>query len=42
MNNLKRATEVAPNWGKAWHHYALFNVAALDHFTRVRPEDGKT
>lgn len=34
LGYLRRATELAPQWGKCWHHFALFNCAALDHFSR--------
>lgn len=31
---LHQSTVDSPQWGKAWHNWALFNVAALNHFTR--------
>lgn len=31
---LRRATEVGGNWSKAWHHWALFNVALMDAAAR--------
>lgn len=32
LSSLHLATQTAPEWGKAWHHWALFNVQAIDHF----------
>lgn len=28
---LHQGARDSPHWGKAWHHWALFNVAALNH-----------
>ncbi|GAB2218009.1 hypothetical protein Droror1_Dr00001224 [Drosera rotundifolia] len=30
---LGSATQCAPNWGKAWHRWALFNTAVMSHYT---------
>lgn len=38
LSSLQTCTRVAPSWGKAWHHWALFNVAAMDHFAYSDPE----
>ncbi|WOK94449.1 serine/threonine-protein kinase TOR [Canna indica] len=36
--SLKKATEFAPDWAKAWHTWALFNTAVMSHYTlRGRP-----
>ena len=32
LSALHTATQTAPEWGKAWHHWALFNVLAIDHY----------
>ena len=32
LRSLKSATDCAPNWGKAWHTWALFNTAAMAHY----------
>ena len=31
LGSLHLATQAAPHWGKAWHHWALFNVDIMDH-----------
>ncbi|KAL4435039.1 hypothetical protein ABPG77_003864 [Micractinium sp. CCAP 211/92] len=35
MANLKAATEAAPSWGKAWHHWAYFNCEAMVFYGRA-------
>ena len=32
MTSLKAATESAPAWGKAWHHWAYFNCEAMVYY----------
>ena len=32
LSALHTATQTAPEWGKAWHNWALFNVLAIDHY----------
>ncbi|KDD76204.1 FAT domain-containing protein, partial [Helicosporidium sp. ATCC 50920] len=41
MTSLKTATEFAPGWGKAWHHWALFNVEAMGFYGSIDPEAAK-
>ncbi len=31
LASFRSATEHAPNWAKAWHQWALFNVAVSAH-----------
>ncbi|XP_021776173.1 serine/threonine-protein kinase TOR-like [Chenopodium quinoa] len=33
IGSLGKATQCAPNWGKAWHSWALFNTAVMSHYT---------
>ncbi|KAL8151366.1 LOW QUALITY PROTEIN: hypothetical protein V2J09_021174 [Rumex salicifolius] len=33
LSALRNATQFAPNWGKAWHTWALFNTAVMSHYT---------
>lgn len=35
MANLRAATEAAPSWGKAWHHWAYFNCEAMVFYGRA-------
>ena len=35
MANLRAATEGAPGWGKAWHHWAYFNCEAMVYYGKV-------
>ncbi|CAG9463067.1 unnamed protein product [Pedinophyceae sp. YPF-701] len=35
---MRQATEDAPEWGKAWHHHALYSVAAMNHYARNDPQ----
>ena len=36
---LQKATQYADRWGKAWHNFALFNVAAMTvHVAQGNPE----
>jgi len=30
--SLRLATQAAPEWAKAWHDWALFNVTAMEHY----------
>ncbi len=32
LGSFRLATEHAPNWAKAWHQWALFNVAVSAHY----------
>ena len=32
--SLHIAIQAAPEWAKAWHHWALFNVNAMQHYGR--------
>ena len=31
LGHLRLATETSSNWPKAWHQWALFNVAVMQH-----------
>ena len=33
--SLRLATQAAPEWGKAWHDWALFNVNAMEHYAHT-------
>ncbi len=33
--SLRIAIQAAPEWAKAWHHWALFNVNAMQHYARA-------
>eukprot|EP00887_Chlorella_sp_A99_P006163 scaffold3.g6163.t1 len=33
LTSLKAATECAPGWGKAWHHWAYFNCEAMVYYS---------
>ena len=35
LDHLSRATEAAPNWAKAWHNWALYNVNAMEHYSHT-------
>eukprot|EP00899_Mesostigma_viride_P025256 jgi/Mesvir1/5915/Mv00684-RA.1 len=37
LNSLRAGTEADRTWAKVWHHWALFNVAAMDHYARSNP-----
>ncbi|KAK3265868.1 hypothetical protein CYMTET_25476 [Cymbomonas tetramitiformis] len=37
LQSVRAATEFGRSWGKAWHHWALFNVAAMEHYARNSP-----
>ncbi|KAL6771425.1 TOR1 [Auxenochlorella protothecoides x Auxenochlorella symbiontica] len=37
LANLKAATEFAPDFGKIWHHWALFNVEAMGFYSKHDP-----
>ena len=34
LGALQVAIKAAPGWAKAWHHWALFNVHAMEHYSR--------
>lgn len=38
LDSLRLATQTAPDWGKAWHHWALFNVHAVEHYAHTDKE----
>ena len=38
LGNLDIVTKEAPAWAKAWHTWALFNVQALEHFSKSDTE----
>jgi len=31
---FRTATSADQHWSKAWHHWALFNATAMEHFHR--------
>ncbi len=33
--SLRLATQAAPEWAKAWHDWALFNVTAMEHYAHT-------
>eukprot|EP00891_Asterochloris_glomerata_P006787 jgi/Astpho2/6787/fgenesh1_pm.00103_%23_6_t len=35
LASLQYATECAPNWAKAWHHFALYNVECMQHYASL-------
>lgn len=35
LYHLQKSTEQARTWSKAWHNWALFNVASMEHYVRV-------
>ena len=37
LSSLRAATESARGWSKAWHHWALFNVAAMEYHSNQAP-----
>ena len=37
LMSFRTATTADEQWAKAWHHWALFNATAMEHF---RPQDG--
>lgn len=37
LASLRAATEYGRSWGKAWHHWALFNAAAMEHYAKTCP-----
>ena len=37
LSSLRAATESARGWSKAWHHWALFNVAAMEYHSVQAP-----
>jgi FKBP12-rapamycin complex-associated protein len=38
---LHTAIQAAPDWAKAWHSWALFNVHAMEHYSRGDVETAK-
>jgi len=38
LASLRAATEYGRGWGKAWHHWALFNAAAMEHYAKTSPQ----
>lgn len=38
LSNLKAATDLAPFWGKAWHHWAYFNCEAMVYYSGADAE----
>ena len=36
--NLHVAIQTAPDWGKAWHSWALFNAQMLEYYARTDVE----
>ena len=34
LGHLETATARAPDWARAWHSWALFNVQAMEHYAR--------
>lgn len=38
---LHIAIQAAPDWAKAWHSWALFNVHAMEHYSRSDVETAK-
>ncbi|GIL44136.1 hypothetical protein Vafri_1666 [Volvox africanus] len=39
LASFQAATQHAPNWAKAWHQWALFNVAVSVHYSTIRPNE---
>ena len=37
LASLRSATDSSRGWAKAWHQWALFNVEAMDHYSRANP-----
>ena len=42
LGSLHLATQTAPDWGKAWHHWALFNVQAIEHYAHTDVQKAQT
>lgn len=36
--NLRVAIQTAPDWGKAWHSWALFNAQMLEYYAKTDQE----
>ena len=36
LTAFRTATDTCRQWAKAWHHWALFNAAAMEHYAKVR------
>ena len=37
LTAFRTATDACHGWAKAWHNWALFNAAAMEHYQRVAP-----
>ena len=37
LTAFRAATDSCTRWAKAWHHWALFNAAAMEHYQRILP-----
>ena len=37
LSSLRAATDSSRGWAKAWHQWALFNVAAMEHYAKHNP-----
>ena len=37
LGAFRTATDACRQWAKAWHHWALFNAAAMEHYTKISP-----
>jgi FKBP12-rapamycin complex-associated protein len=37
LTAFRTATDACRQWAKAWHHWALFNAAAMEHYAKVAP-----
>ena len=37
LTAFRFATDACARWAKAWHHWALFNAAAMEQYARVGP-----
>jgi FKBP12-rapamycin complex-associated protein len=38
LTAFRTATDACAPWAKAWHHWALFNAAAMEHHAKHAPE----
>ena len=37
LGAFRTATDACRQWAKAWHHWALFNAAAMEHYAKISP-----
>ena len=37
LTAFRTATDACRQWAKGWHHWALFNAAAMEHYAKVQP-----